>query len=151
MKKNISRFGGQAGFTLIEAVIATGILITGLVAVSNLMFVAISSNSIANWTTGATFLASQKLEELRSTNYPALANSPANSLNVDQLGFFQDDVIDGLGAFHTRWSVLTLVGISPNLKYLAVQTEMSSPTLRFRRTRTEFTTLRACTQPICPF
>ena len=47
-------FAGQEGFTLIEAVVATGILIVGLVAISNLMFVAISSNSIANWQTGDT-------------------------------------------------------------------------------------------------
>ena len=135
-------FAGQEGFTLIEAVVATGILIVGLVAVSNLMFVAISSNSIANWQTGATFMASQKMEELRATNFndPALANSPANSLNVDAPGFFEDDTVDGLGVFHTRWQVQIVAAIGPNLKYIAVQTEIVGPLSR--RTRAEFTTLR---------
>ncbi len=142
------RFAGQQGFTLIEAVFATGILITGLVAISNLMFVAISSNSIANWTTGATFLASQKLEELRATTYPNLVDSAANSLDVDQAGYNEDNQIDGLGTFHTRWRVQTVAALGANLKFLAVQTEIVGPLAR--RTRSEFTTFRACTLAGCP-
>ena len=135
-------FAGQEGFTLIEAVVATGILIVGLVAVSNLMFVAISSNSIANWQTGATFMASQKMEELRATTFddPTLANSPVDSLDVDQPGFNEDDTVDGLGVFHTRWRVQTVAAVGPNLKFIAVQTELVGPLSR--RTRAEFTTLR---------
>lgn len=142
------RFAGQQGFTLIEAVFATAILITGLVAVSNLMFVAISSNSIANWTTGATFIASQKLEELRSTTFQNLIDSPADSLDVDQPGYNEEDAVDGLGTFHTRWRVQTVAALGNNLKFLAVQTELRGPLSR--RTRTEFTTFRACTLAGCP-
>lgn len=136
-------FAGQDGFTLIEAVVATGILIVGLVAISNLMFVAISSNSIANWQTGSAFIASQKLEELRSITFtdPALADSPADSLDVDQPGYNQEITVDGLGVFHTRWRVQTVAAVSPNLKFIAVQTEIRGPLSR--RTRAEFTTLRA--------
>lgn len=145
MRKDSSRspFAGQEGFTLIEAVVATGILIVGLVAISNLMFVAISSNSIANWQTGSTFIASEKLEELRSTAFtdPLLADSPVDSLDVDQPGFNRDDTVDGLGVFHTRWRIQTVAAVSPNLKFIAVQTEMRGPLSR--RTRAEFTTLRA--------
>jgi Tfp pilus assembly protein PilV len=135
------RSPGQEGFTLIEAVMATGILIVGLVAISNLMFVAISSNSVANWTSGAAFLASQRLEQLRSVSYPALLDSLPTSLDTDQPGFNEDVTIDGLGVFHTRWRVQTVAAVSVNLKYLAVQTEMRGPLSR--RTRAEFTTLRA--------
>ena len=135
-------FKGQEGFTLIEAVVATGILIVGLVAISNLMFVAISSNSIANWQTGSTFLASQKLEELRATRFdaPTLLDSPADSLDVDAAGYFEDDTVDGLGVFHTRWRVQTVAAVGPNLKYIAVRTEKVGPLAR--RTQAEFTTLR---------
>ena len=152
MRNNSSRpsFAGQQGFTLIEAVVATGILIVGLVAISNLMFVAISSNSIANWQTGSTFVASQKMEELRSLSFtdPALADSPADTLTCDEeltpacAGVFAEDVtVDGLGVFHTRWRIQTVAAVSPNLKFIAVQTEKRGPLAR--RTRVEFTTLRA--------
>lgn len=135
------RSPGQDGFTLIEAVMATGILIVGLVAISNLMFVAISSNSVANWTSGAAFLASQKLEELRSTSFPNLVDSLPTSLDTDQAGFNEDVTVDGLGVFHTRWRVQTVAAVSANLRYIAVQTELRGPLSR--RTRAEFTTLRA--------
>lgn len=145
MRKNTSppSFAGQEGFTLIEAVVATGILIVGLVAISNLMFVAISSNSIANWQTGSTFIASEKLEELRSTSFtdPLLADSPVDSLDVDQPLYNADVTVDGLGVFHTRWRIQTVAAVSPNLKFIAVQTEIRGPLSR--RTRAEFTTLRA--------
>ena len=134
-------FLGQEGFTLIEAVVATGILIVGLVAISNLMFVAISSNSIANWQTGSTFLAGQKLEELRSTHFDTLLDSAPDSLDVDQAGFNEEVTVNGLGVFHTRWRVQTVTAVSPNLKFIAVQTEIRGPLSR--RTRAEFTTLRA--------
>ena len=147
MRKNSSprrpSFAGQEGFTLIEAVVATGILIVGLVAISNLMFVAISSNSIANWQTGSAFIASQKLEELRATTFtdPSLNDSAADSLDVDQAGYNEEITVDGLGVFHTRWRVQTVAAVSPNLKFIAVQTEIRGPLSR--RTRAEFTTLRA--------
>jgi len=136
-----SRPRGQEGFTLVEAVVATGILIVGLAAISNLMFVAISSNSVANWQTGSAFLASQKLEELRSTTFTSLVDSPADSLTVDQPAYNENTVVNGLGTFHTRWRIQTVAAVSPNLKYIAVLTEMNGPLGRL--TRAEFTTLRA--------
>src|SRR5204863_2278147 len=40
--------GSEAGFTLVEALVAIVILVFGLIAVTNLMLVAASSNSVAN-------------------------------------------------------------------------------------------------------
>lgn len=45
--------GGEAGFTLVEALLAVVVLIFGLMAVTNLMLVAASSNSVANQGTPA--------------------------------------------------------------------------------------------------
>ena len=78
---------------------------------------------------------------LENVTDPALADSPADSLDVDQPGYNQEITVDGLGVFHTRWRVQTVAAVSPNLKFIAVQTEIRGPLSR--RTRAEFTTLRA--------
>ena len=68
-------------------------------------------------------------------------DSPADSLTVDQPAYNENTVVNGLGTFHTRWRIQTVAAVSPNLKYIAVLTEMNGPLGRL--TRAEFTTLRA--------
>jgi Tfp pilus assembly protein PilV len=128
---------------------ATAILVVGLAAVSNLMFVAINSNSLANRITAASFLASQKMEELRSIPFDnaSLANSAANSLNVDQANYNEDNTVERVGTFHTRWNVRTVAAFGASLKFVAVQTEFVGPL--GRQTRAEFTSFRACTLTGC--
>ena len=63
----------EAGFTLIEALTAIVILSFGLMAVTNLLIVAASSNAVANQSTAATNSASQVLEQLRSVSFQNLA------------------------------------------------------------------------------
>ncbi|MBK5257498.1 MAG: prepilin-type N-terminal cleavage/methylation domain-containing protein [Vicinamibacteria bacterium] len=137
------------GFTLIEAVIATAILVFGLAAVSNLIFVAISSNTLANRMTTSSFLASQKMEQLRSIPFDnaALADSLANSLDVDQAAHNENIVVASVGTFHTRWNVRTVAAFGTSLKFVAVRTEFSGPL--GRQSRAEFTTYRACTLTGC--
>ena len=144
-----SKRRGQDGFTLLEAIIATAILVTGLAAISNLMFVSISSNSMGNRVTTASFLASQKMEQLRSIPFDnaAMADSAANSLDVDQANYNEDVEVEGVGRFHTRWNVRTVAAFGTSLKYLAVQTEVVGPMAR--QTRAELTTFRACTLTGC--
>ena len=43
--------GAEAGFTLVEALVAVVVLVFGLMAVTNLLLVAASSNSVANQST----------------------------------------------------------------------------------------------------
>src|SRR5436190_15272591 len=86
---------GEAGFTILEAIIATMILIFGLAAIFNLMIIAVSSNSTANRASGATTLASHQMEILRSTAFSTLADSPGgvDTLDVQTNGFWRvDDV-----------------------------------------------------------
>lgn len=147
------KFKGQEGFTLLEAVMATAILITGLAAVTNLMFVAISSNTIGNRASAAAFLAAQKMEQLRSISFQTLAPSNNNSLDVDQANFFSapDDIVEGVGTFHTTWqiSIANFPGApANNTKFIAVRTEMRGALGRL--TRAEFTSFRACTLATCP-
>ena len=131
----------EAGFTLAEALIATLILVFGLASIFNLMIVAVTSNSVANRGSGATMLASQQMELLRSTAFSALADSPANTLDVQTANFFRIIQLQGVGTFETRWQIQTLSG--PNLKYLRVRTEPQG--FRGREARTELTSIRSCT------
>ncbi|MEO8360777.1 MAG: prepilin-type N-terminal cleavage/methylation domain-containing protein [Vicinamibacteria bacterium] len=137
---------GDAGFTLMEAIIATLILTIGIMGVANLSVVATTDNSNANRTTAAAFLASQKLEELKATPFNVLADSPSSSLEADQPGFTTNIELAGTGSFLVRWSVTTVAG-SPPMKQILVRAE--SRTLRGRQTRADFQTFRTCTNTPC--
>jgi len=133
----------EAGFTILEAIIATMILIFGLAAIFNLMIVAVSQNSLANRASGATTLASHEMEILRSTAYATLVDSPTgvDTLDVQTAGFWRIDNVEGVAQYETRWSVQTLA--DPNLRYLRVRTEPKG--FMGRTARTELTTIRSCT------
>jgi Tfp pilus assembly protein PilV len=131
----------EAGFTLIEAMIATLVLMFGLTAIFNLMIVATSSNSLANRATVATALAGSRMEVLRATAFTALADSPTDALDVAASPFTESITVPGAGIFVTTWKVQTLT--SPNLKLLQVRTEPSG--FRGRWGRAEFTSIRSCT------
>lgn len=138
---------GQAGFTLMEAVIATGILITGLAAISNLMLVSVGSNSAGNRASTAAFLASERMEEMRAATYDSLLDSPLDSLETDQANYFRETVVPGVGTFHTRWRIETVPRYGASLKYLTVRTEPVGAMATM--SRAEFTTYRACTANGC--
>ena len=139
----------EAGFTLVETLITIVVLVFGLIAVSNLMFVSISSNSIANRASIATFLAAQKMEELRSISFDnaALVDSDPASLDNDVAGHFEDIDQPSGGRFKVRWRVQTVAAYGASLKFIAVRTEGVGAMGRL--TRAEMTTLRSCTSAGC--
>ena len=61
----------ERGISLVEALIATGVLVTGIVALLQLFVVATRANVEARAATYATVLALQKMEELRASPFPA--------------------------------------------------------------------------------
>ncbi len=136
---------GQAGFTLIEALLAMVILAFGLIAITNLLIVAASSNSVGNMSSAATALASQQLELLKAKTYTNLA--PGGSVTADQsvggVPYFQDDDIDGVARFHTRWAIVQIAG-DQQTRFIHVRTE-PAPGLFRSRAAAEFTTFRSCT------
>jgi type II secretory pathway pseudopilin PulG len=149
-KTNSPKRNSEAGFTLIEATVATLILMFGLASIFNLMIVATTSNNVANRASVATALAAQQMEVLRSAPYGTLAPSPLDSLDVCYApNFCQDTTVEGVGTFQTRW-LLQQVG-GPNLGFIEVRTEPGG--FRGRTARADFTTIRACTVGIpagCP-
>lgn len=85
----------ERGFSLLEALIATGILAVSLVSLADLFGLAIRSNLAARSTTTATVLAQQKLEELRALSWTALSPSPPSALQDNTPGFV--DHVDQFG------------------------------------------------------
>lgn len=136
---------GQAGFTLMEALIAMMILIFGIIAVANLMIVAASSNTVANQSTAAATSASQQLERLKATPYNTLATG--GGVDSDVSGFNRDDDFPGVGRIHTRWEVVATG--DPLVRFVRVRSE-GTGALSVRRSRAEFTTFRTCTSAVCP-
>lgn len=132
---------GEAGFTLIESLISIVILVFGLLAVTNLMIVAASSNSVGNQSSATTALASQQLEMLKAIPFTNL--NPGGSVTADTSGFFRRDDVDGVGPILTRWQVFTLSGDNQT-KFITVRSEPLGGLLR-TRARAEFTTFRSCT------
>lgn len=133
--------GTEAGFTLVEALVAIVILVFGLIAVTNLMLVAASSNSVANQATGAATVAAQRLEELKSQPFDVLNAATGGDVDTDVSLFNRDDDLPGVGRIHTRWQVTS---VDPQVLFIRVRSE-GTGALSVGRSRAEFTTMRSCT------
>ncbi len=153
-RENVAR-GAEAGFTLVEALVAIVVLIFGLMAVTNLMLVAASSNSVANQGTAAVASASRAMDLLKSTTFTALtAGGDVDTFVVattdkectdTTLAFTAwgcNEAVPGVGRIHTQWEVQ---GTGDNrLYYIRVRSE-GTGAMSGARSRAEFTTFRACT------
>lgn len=130
-----------AGSTLVEALVAMLILTTGLLAMAELVRLAVASNGRARHGSVAAILATQKIEELRSLAWefdvsgvvvsdPGLRTSPW-SLQQNTSGFV--DHVDGHGAvvgngeqapastvYTRRWSIEPLPPAGEDLVLIQV-------------------------------
>lgn len=108
------------GFTLVEVLVALGLVLACAAGVGQLIVVALSSARHAREDSVATLLAAQKIEELRgAASAPAGPMlSPDNAIEMDVPGF--SDNVDASGApssgtpgrtatFVRRWRVRPLV------------------------------------------
>ena len=141
---------GQAGFTLIEVLVAIVILVFGLVAVTNLMLVAGSSNAVGNAMNATTASARQRLDMLKAIPFTTLPAVDSGSTTADVVGFFDDVQVPGVATIHTRWRIRPVAGDN-QLRYIEVTSEASGVLVR-TRSRASFNSFRACTaQPLgCP-
>ena len=62
----------QRGFSLVEVIVATSLLAAALVALAQIAAMGIDSGFVAATRTATVVLASQKMEELRSLDWPAI-------------------------------------------------------------------------------
>jgi prepilin-type N-terminal cleavage/methylation domain-containing protein len=159
----------ENGFTLVETLVAIVVLVFGLMAVTNLMLVAATSNTVANQASAATASASQVMDLLRSTpwanttvggNLTADTTSPSPDCRALQNpinAYNCDDIIPGVGTVKTRWQITAAVGTVRMLQ-ITVRSE-GQGALAGARSRANFTTYKTCTQsatgscglaPCCP-
>jgi prepilin-type N-terminal cleavage/methylation domain-containing protein len=154
----------EAGFTLVEVLTAIVILVFGLLAVTNLLLIAASSNTVAKQSTAAATSASRILDRLKDASFttlvpggsitadtgvrgpcggpppgpaPAAVNDPSTLNNCDE-------IIPGVGEVHTRWAV-NVIGGTARTFFIQVRSE-GTGALAGARSRAEFTTLRSCTE-----
>ena len=66
LAKSNSFHNGESGFSLVEVMVATGLLATALISLAQLFVISTRSNIGSHNTTYASVLAEQKLEELRA-------------------------------------------------------------------------------------
>ncbi|MEW6320922.1 MAG: hypothetical protein AB1635_07525 [Acidobacteriota bacterium] len=69
MAESRCRGSSEAGFSLAETIVATGIMLTGLIAAAQLFTIAMSSNMASKTQTFAAVLAHEKMEQLRSLTW----------------------------------------------------------------------------------
>ena len=154
----------EAGFTLVEALIAIVILAFGLIAVTNLMVVAASSNTVANQGTAATVSASDRMEKLRNLSFAALTGAAGGSLTANTgvtyacqnllalppASYNCTEDIPGVGLVVTRWQITAMPGTA-RMVMIQVRSEGTGVLAR-ARSRAEFQTFRSCTDstPIPP-
>ena len=137
----------EAGFTLVEALVAMVVLAVGITAVANLMLVGASSNSVGNAATASTALASRELERLKAIEYNTLL--VGGDLEADNPGFFRIDDVPGIGRIRTRWTVQAT--LTPSVRFITVRSEGEGAMTR-GRSRAQFTVFRSCTSTTigCP-
>lgn len=134
------------GFTLIEALVAIIVLSFGLISIANLNIVATTSNVAANRSSGATMLASQQMEALRSLSFTNLLAGATAQMGVDTLTIQTANfsnlgvALEGVGVFDTTWRIQP--GVNANVLLIQVRTEPRG--FRGRIARAEFMTLRTC-------
>jgi len=94
------------GFSLIEVLVATSLLVVGFAAVAYLLIAATAVNGSARHATQAATLAQEKMEELRGLPIDdgALSRSPPGSLDADVDGFHDEPV----AGYRRRWSIAPL-------------------------------------------
>ncbi len=160
---------GERGFTLVETLVAIVVLVFGLMAVTNLLLVAATSNTVANQASAATASASQVMDVLRSTpwnnvtaggNLTADTTAPSpdcRALTSPVTAYNCDDFIPGVGTIKTRWLITDGVG-TVRMRMITVRSE-GLGAMAGARSRATFTTYRGCTQsatgscglaPCCP-
>lgn len=124
--------GSARGFTLLETIVATGIMVTALAGIAQLFILSTHLTRRAGASGIALVAAQDKLESLRALNFaydaagasitdPALQSSPPTSLDQDveaNVDWLDPDgeaaPAVGSAAFARRWRITTIGESSPD-------------------------------------
>jgi type II secretory pathway pseudopilin PulG len=164
----------ESGFTLVETLIAIVVLVFGIIAVTNLLVVAASSNSLANESTAAAAEASEMMDRIKAVPFQQLVGIvPPTFVGGDLLNdagatpncdgnavdclvgaggpnWNQTRLIPGVGRIRTRWQIQLVTTPPPppqpanSVVFITVRSEGLGRLTRVR-SRAEFTAFRSCT------
>ena len=100
--------GADAGYLLVETLVSLFLMTIVVLALAQLVVLSIAANRAAREYTEATYLASEKMEELVEMRYAAL--DPGGSLDQSTTDFFDNPDLDGdaIGDFVRRWQITDL-------------------------------------------
>jgi len=115
MKKNISPSNKNAGFLLVEILVAIAIFAIGFLAIGTLIVSTTKNNTIGNISTQANMLAVDKLEELKSMGIDELIPGEVDGVqsNIKANG--------NAGGIYTRtWTVSDTDPVSLTARYIEV-------------------------------
>ena len=99
MKRVHLRLSAEGGFTLIEVLIGISIFAIGMLAVARMQMLTVRNTSVGNFTSQATMLAHQKMEELKTMAFADLNNEVEN--DIDEEGN------TGTGGVYNRTTTIT--------------------------------------------
>ena len=113
------------GFSLLECLVAVGMLTTGLLSLAQLLAIAIGANASADRATHATLLASQKVEDLHAASWEWLeANAGSAAEALDAFGASADGATVS-AAFTRQWTVEPLAADPANTYVIQVTVRTS--------------------------
>jgi hypothetical protein len=149
----------EAGFSLVEAIIAVLVFIIGIAAVSNLFISSITANSTANVSAATAAVASEVMDRLRAlpantltVGAPAggvltpvagdtsVCQEPAASNCVRAGNFVMTKIVPGVGVVHAKWSIAQ-GSAGTGLLFITVRAQTRA-TIVGERGHAEFTTFR---------
>ena len=99
MKRIHLRLSAESGFKLIEVLIGISIFAIGMLAVARMQMLTVRNTSVGNFTSQATMLAHQKMEELKTMAFADLSNEVEN--DIDEEGN------TGTGGVYNRTTTIT--------------------------------------------
>ena len=79
--------GPNAGFTLVESMLALAIMSVGLLALAGLQITALRGNALSRSITTAVSIAEQRLEQLKNTPYSDIQAEAATHVTASNLHF----------------------------------------------------------------
>jgi Tfp pilus assembly protein PilV len=92
---------GEAGFSLVETMVASLVLTIGLVGLGQLLAVATVMHSDARQATASTVLAQAKMDELMKSNGLSLSSNQLGSIASNMDGFYDEPEL----GITRRWQV----------------------------------------------